>query len=111
MNNFNEIPEILLVYSNTKIHEGKERISYNVICNVESIVEDIETMKKIIAKLEILKQAYEMENKSFEYNLKSKNWLEKEIAKKDKSVIKKLANSIIVYSKGNAYNNIVKLTR
>lgn len=111
MNNFNEIPAILLVYSNTKIHDGKERITYNVICDVDNIDEDIETIQKIIARLEILKQFYQMNNKSFDYNIKSRNWLEKEIIKKDKNVIKKLADSTLIYSKENAYDNIIKLTR
>ena len=116
MNGLNELKEVLLIYSNTKVNnnkknEGKVRITYYVICDVDNIVDNIDVLKKIVTRLEVLKREYNIKNIDFDYIIKTKNELEQELAKKDNKTIKNLQKSTIVYNKNNTYKEIINKIR
>ncbi len=116
MNGLNKLNEVLLIYSNTKVSNDKEnnskvKIIYNVICDIDNIVGNMDVLKKIVARLEVLKREYNINNIDFDYVIKTKNKLEQEIAEKNNKTIKNLQKATIVYYKNNTYKEIVNKTR
>ena len=107
MSELSMIKEVSLVYASSKIVKNREVITYTVICDVDNVIENIETFKKIRTLLEDIKHGYEINNKDFEYTIKRRATIEEELVKKDSKIIEGLKDSVLIYSKDTTYNKIM----
>lgn len=111
MSDLSQIKEVLLVYGSQKKVNNRIKITHNIICDVDNIVENIEVLRKIVASLEIKKAEYALKNINFEYTIKSINKIKQELSKKNSKTIKELKESILIYSKDNSYNELISKVR
>ena len=108
---FNELTaldKVELIFSNTKRKETSIIISYTIIIDGNNVLEDINTYRKVIAIMEIVKTLFTKRNIDIVYNIKSSNFLEEEIKNKNKSTINKLHEAEIIYSKDDYYEELIE---
>ena len=108
---FNELTaldKVELIFSNTKRKETSIIISYTIIIDGNNVLEDINTYRKVIANMEIVKVLFTKRNIDIVYNIKSSNFLEEEIKNKNKSTINKLHEAEIIYSKDDYYEELIE---
>ena len=74
-----EMPSVDLLYVNTKAKNNKTYIDYHVVCDIHSLVTNIEVCKKIIATLEVTKALITNDNVKFSYHLETSEDLEDKI--------------------------------
>ena len=97
--------EVELVYVNNGQKDNKTFITYNIVCNVDNVLENIEVFKRIVATMEILKELVSTHNIIFNYNVGTSNSLEQDILNKDRRVIKSFNNSTILYNRSGYFTN------
>ena len=78
-------------------------ITYNIICNVESVIEDIQTLKKIVALMEILKELVSNHGILFFYNIKTSDALDEDLINNNRRVIRDFNNSEILYNRSGCF--------
>lgn len=108
---FNELTaldKVELIFSNTKRKETSIIISYTIIIDGNNVLEDINTYRKVIAIMEVVKTLFTKRNIDIVYNIKSSNYLEEEIINKNKSTINKLHEAEIIYSKDDYYEELIE---
>lgn len=79
---------------------------YTIVIDGNNVLEDINTYKKVIAIMEIVKELFTKHNIKIIYNIKSANFLEEEIL--NKSTINKLHESEIIYSKDEYFEELIE---
>ena len=97
--------EIELIYYNIKELKEKQYINYTIICNVDSVIANIELLKEIVANMEIAKALYSKTNIIFNYNIKTSKAFEEDLIGKDINTLEGLTNSNIVYSNDEYLEN------
>ena len=97
--------EIELIYYNIKELKEKQYINYTIICNVDSVIANIELLKEIVANMEIAKALYSKTNIIFNYNIKTSKAFEEDLIAKDTNTLEGLTNSNIVYSNDEYLEN------
>ena len=108
---FNELAsldKVELIFSNTKRNDTSMTITYNIVIDGNNVLEDINTYKKVIAIMEIVKALFTKRNIDIAYNIKSSNFLEDEILNKNKSTIHKLHEAEIIYSKDHYFEELIE---
>ena len=97
--------EIELIYYNIKKLKEKQYINYTIICDVDSVIANIELLKEIVANMEIAKALYSKTNIIFNYNIKTSKAFEEDLIAKDTNTIEGLTNSNIIYSNDEYLEN------
>lgn len=97
--------EIELIYYNIKESKGKQYINYTIICDVDSVIANIELLKEIVANMEIAKALYSKTNIIFNYNVKTSKAFEEDLLAKDTNTLEGLTNSNIIYSNNECLEN------
>ena len=97
--------EIELIYYNIKELNGKQYINYTIICDVDSVVANIDLLKEIVANMEIAKTLYSKTNIIFNYNIKTSKAFEEDLLAKDTNTLEGLTNSNIIYSNNEYLEN------
>ena len=97
--------EIELIYYNIKKLKEKQYINYTIICDVDSVIANIELLKEIVANMEIAKSLYSKTNIIFNYNIKTSKAFEEDLIAKDTNTIEGLTNSNIIYSNDEYLEN------
>lgn len=108
INELTNLDIVDLIYVNRTFKKGTDIVTYNIICNINSIVEDIDIFKRIVAIMEVLKELIGVHNIAFNYNIKTSNALEDDIANENKRVINDLNNASILYSKDDYFTDMIK---
>ena len=108
MNELTELKEVDLIYVNTSTANNKMFINYTIICDMNSVVENIDVCKKIIAVMEIAKTLIAKENIVFNYNIKTSNTLENEIKRNNKGVIYNLETAKVLYQKDYYFKDLLE---
>ena len=99
--------EVELIYSNKKLTKDKMILSYNIVCNIDSVVSNIEICKKIIAIMEIIKELFTKYNVLVNYNIKTSYAFEEEISNKKLNNITKHKNIELLYAKSSYFNDLI----
>lgn len=100
--------EIEFVYYNIKEIKGKTHINYTIICDVNSVTENIDLMREIVANMEITKALYSKTNIIFNYTLKTSRAFEEDLINNRQKSMKELSNSEIIYSNDEFLENHLK---
>ena len=101
------IDDIELIYVNRVHNEDKDILTYNIIRDVNGIMDDMRTFKRIVAIMEIIKELVSNHNIAFNYCIKTVDTLEEEINTKNKRIINELDNATILYSRIGYFTNVV----
>ena len=107
-NELTSLDKVELIFSNTKRNDTSMTITYNIVIDGNNVLEDINTYKKVIAIMEIVKALFTKRNIDIAYNIKSSNFLEDEILNKNKSTIHKLHEAEIIYSKDHYFEELIE---
>ena len=102
-----KLEEVELIYSKVKHDKDSMSITYNIICNVNSVVSNIEVCKKIIAIMEIIKELFTKYNISLNYSIKTSQTFENEILNKKITSINNHNNIELLYAKSNYFNDLI----
>lgn len=96
-----------LIFSNIKTCEKGMTISYTIVINNDNILSDINTCKKIIAIMEIIRELFTKHNINIKYDITSAKVLEEAILEKNKGIINKFKKAEIIYSKDYYFNELI----
>ena len=105
MNELTKLKEIDLIYVTNKHTQDKLYITYNIICNMNSVTENLDICKKIIATMEIAKALVSSDKIILNYNIKTSNTLESEIINKKGNA---LNNAKVLYQKDYYFKDLIE---
>lgn len=97
--------EIEFVYYNVKNIQGKMHINYVIICDIPSVVENLDLLREITANMELIRALYSKTNTIFNYSIKTSSGFEEDLITKRKKTMEELSNSEIIYSNGEYFKN------
>ena len=108
MNELTSVKEIDLIYVNTKNTKDKMIINYTIVCDMNSVVENIDVCKKIVAVMEIAKTLVARDGILFNYNIKTSNSLEEDIINKSTNTLYNLETAKVLYQKDYYFKDLLE---
>ena len=105
------INQIELIYVNRAHKNEYDILTYNIICDVRNIMDDMRAFKRIVAIMEIIKELVSIHNVVFNYSIKTVDALEEDINHKNERVINDLNDATILYSKIGYFTNVVNANK
>jgi hypothetical protein len=106
INELTLLDKVELIACNIKRKETSMTMIYTIVIDGNNVLEDINTYKKVIAIMEIIKELFTKRNIKIIYNIKSANFLEEEIINKTKSTINNINDAEIIYSKDGYFEEL-----
>ena len=107
INELASIEEVELIYID-KLQKGNNTIvTYNIVCDMNSVVENINVCKRIIAIMEVIKSLVINHNVTLNYNIKTSNALEEDIMSNN-SVVKRINLENILYDRNNYFIGLLQ---
>lgn len=100
--------QIQLIYCRKHITDEKAYINYTIICDVNSITEDIALLEKIVATMFVTKELFSKYNIDFSYTVKSSAELDREIEDDYENAKKVLLNAEVLHCKDNYYREVIE---
>lgn len=108
INELTLLDKVELITCNTKRKETMLTMTYTIVIDGNNVLDDIDTYKKVIAVMEVMREVFTRRNINISYDIKSANFLEEEISNKNNSVIKKLHAAEIIYSKDGYFEELLE---
>ena len=99
--------QIRLVYCKTHITDKKTYVNYTIICDVNSVTEDLSLLGKIAATMFIVRELLSKKNIAFGYTVKTSDELDRELNENYHKTINKLDNSEILHCKDEYYQKMI----
>lgn len=99
--------QVKLIYCKTNVTKDKTYINYTIICDVDSVADDLSLLNKISATMFVIKELLARYNIQFSYTVKTSDEFDREIANDRKKVALKLSNTEIMHCKEAYYQEII----
>ena len=111
--NLTDEENIAAIYNTTKYNKraNETYINYTIICDLDSVTEDLRLCRKIIATMEIIKELFSKYHVSFSYKIKTNNELDREVIDNRKKVTTELARSEILHCKDDYIAELIQESR
>ena len=100
--------QIQLIYCRKHITYEKAYINYTIVCDVNSITEDIALLEKIVATMFVTKELFSKYNIDFSYTVKSSAELDREIESDYENTRNILKDAEVLHCKDNYYREIIE---
>ena len=108
--NLTELDEVKLIYETHIDKNNKKYINYTIICDVDNIVSKSSLLlcKRIVATMSVIQELFSRHNIMFSYTIKTATGFEQEFLNNKNKIAKKLAETEILYSKDNYFEDLME---
>lgn len=107
INELANIDEVELIYINKLQKENNTIVTYNIVCDMNSVVENINVCKRIIAIMEVIKSLVINHNVTLNYNIKTSDALEEDIMNNNR-IAKKINLENVLYDRNNYFKGLLQ---
>ena len=99
--------QIKLIYCKSHITNEKVYINYTLICDVNSVTEDLPLLEKIAATMIVIRELLSKYRIDFSYTIKSSDEFDNEIRNNRRAIVNRLNDSEIMHCKDQYYQDII----